>query len=352
MAERTDLTAHRRAAFDRILAPLSRARRIALTTHVNADGDGVGSQAALSAWLSARGAEVTIVNPTPFPAAFRFLFDDDARIADAGTAAADTALAGADLLVVLDTAEPKRIGRLARTAASSDVIVIDHHVAGGTLLEGEVLQDVSACATGELVYDLLVHAGFDKPWPRQVIEGIYAAVVTDTGSFRFSNTTLRAHEIAGDLITMGVDPELMYRRIYATVPLRRIELLRYALQQLELDARYPITWISIERGIMEELQATSEDLDGVIEHARSIEGTEVAILFRETTDRQTKISFRSAGAADVNTVARRFGGGGHVKASGALVPEPLTAVRPRVLQATREALDEAGLTFRASRADP
>jgi bifunctional oligoribonuclease and PAP phosphatase NrnA len=210
------------------------------------------------------------------------------------------------------------------------------------------VEDVSACAAGELVYDLLLTAGMPRPWPETVVNAIYTAIVTDTGSFRFSNTTRRAHAIAGDLLEQGVDPEAMFRRIYATVPLRRIELLRHALDHLQVDERYPITWISIERGVMERIGGSSEDLDGVIDHARSIEGTEIAILFRETADGSTKVSLRSAGDANVNAVARRFGGGGHIKASGALIPAPLPQVREQVLAAARAALDAAGLGFRGS----
>lgn len=336
----------RRAAARRVLDRIDDADGIVLTTHVNADGDGAGSEAALAHWLLDRGKRVTIVNPTTFPSMFEFLIADPSIIAPIGSAAADHALADADLIIVLDTAEPDRIGRVARSLAGKSAIVIDHHVRSESMVQGVMLQDVSACATGELVFDLLETAELPVPWPQQVLEGIYTAVVTDTGSFRFSNTTLRAHQVAGELIAQGVDPELMYRRIYATVPLRRVELLRHALEHLEVDSEYPITWITIERGVMEQLGTNSEDLDGIVDHARSIEGTELAILFRETLDGSTKISLRSAGVVDVNAIARRFGGGGHVKAAGALLPKGVEEARPRVLAAARAALDEAGLTFR------
>jgi bifunctional oligoribonuclease and PAP phosphatase NrnA len=338
--ENTGVPTRRRGAVEQVIARLRRAQRVVLTTHVNADGDGTGSQAALADWLVQRGARVNIVNPTPFPDMFRFLLDDPGMIADAGSAAAEQALAAADLIVVVDTAEPKRIGRVARATKGRDVVIIDHHVEGGPQIEGAALIDDTAAAAGELVYDIMTELDLPRPWSEQVLRGIYTALVTDTGSFRFSNTTPRAHTIAADIIAQGVDPEQMYRHIYATVPLRRIELLRHALSRLDIDREHAITTISIERGVMEQLGATSEDLDGIIEHARSVEGTEIALLMRETSDGATKVSFRSAGLIDVNAVARRFGGGGHVKASGALIPEPLDAAQPRVLQAVREALRE------------
>ena len=197
--------------------------------------------------------------------------------------------------------------------------------------------DTEACATGELVYDLLKVAEFDD-WNQQVVEAIYTAIITDTGSFRFSNTTPRTHAIAGEMIRLGVDPEVMYRRLYGTVPLRRMALLRNALEHLEVDKELPLSWISITREAMQASGATSEDLDGMVEYARSIEGTELAILFRETSDGGTKISFRATGDTDVNELARQFGGGGHVKAAGALISDPLPKARERVLEAARLAL--------------
>jgi phosphoesterase RecJ-like protein len=108
----------------------------------------------------------------------------------------------------------------------------------------------------------------------------------------------------------------------------------------------PITWIGIERGIMEELGTTTDDLEGILEHARSVQGTEVALLFREMLDGSTKVSLRSTGRANVNAIARQFGGGGHEKASGALIGQPMHEVRPRVLEATRNQLRDLGLHFR------
>ena len=328
--------AERNASIRQVLAALDDAHEVVLTTHVNADGDGTGSQAAFAALLQARGKHVHIVNPTAYPEAFRYLVDDDEMIVDLGDARAEGVLAACDTLCVLDTGEWSRIGRVGRALSDRRIIVIDHHLPGEDPIAGTDLRDPTACATGELVYDLFAATG--TPWSRQALLGIYAAILTDTGSFRFSNSTPRAHAIAADLIARGVDPEEMYRRIYATVPLRRIALLRHALERLDVDPVLPITWISIEPGVMESLGCNSDDLEGIIEHARSIEGTEVAVLFRATADGATKVSLRSSGPVDVNAIARRFGGGGHAKASGALMGMPLEQTRHQVLEAVRHAV--------------
>lgn len=332
--------AHRREPLARILAQLQDRRQIVLTTHVNADGDGAGCEAAVAAWLAKLGKRVTIVNPTPYPAQFRYLIGDPAWVVELADARASVVLQQADALFVLDTGEPKRIGKvLGASRTGTPILVLDHHppsVPG--FKTGVSLLDPAACATGELVYDLLLQADLSNPWPSICCDGLYAALVTDTGSFRFSNTTPRTHALAGDLISRGVDPEAAYRKLFATVPLRRIQLLRQVLDTLEVDAEAPITCVSIPRAVMQETGATADDMDGLVEHARSIEGTEVALLFRETSDGGTKVSLRSNGDLDVNAIARQFGGGGHIKASGAVVNAPLAEARARVLAATRAAL--------------
>jgi bifunctional oligoribonuclease and PAP phosphatase NrnA len=324
----------RRQALAPVLAALRAADRLILTTHVNADGDGAGSEAALAAWLAERGKTVHVVNPTPLPELFRYLFHED-WLVEPGDPRLPALAAAAELCVVLDTGEPKRIGRVAKVVAGRPLVVIDHHPPGPERFEAVTIADPSAAATGELVFDLLQLAG-DAAWPPGVAEALYVALVADTGSFRYANTTARTHAVAGALLARGVDPEAVYRRLYATVPLRRIELLRRALGRLEAEPGTGLSWITVLKEDVAETGADADDMDGLVEHARSIQGTELAILFREMDDGGTKVSFRSNGRADVNALAREFGGGGHTKAAGALVGGGLEAVRERVLAAARQ----------------
>ena len=329
----------RREALEAVIPLLDAAVDIALTTHVNADGDGAGSESALAGWLLDRGKRVSITNPTPFPERFAYMLPDGVAVLEPGPEL-DRRAQDADLLVVLDTGEPGRIGRVARAVREGAVVVIDHHPPSDEGIPGPGVRDPAACATGELLYDLFTLAGADE-WNDAMLQGLYAALETDTGSFRFSNTTPRTHAIAADLLRRGVDAEAVYRRLHATVPIERLQMIRIALQHLETDPELPITWISVPREVTHEMGATADDLDGVAEYARNVEGTEVALMFRETLDGATKVSFRSNGEVDVNVIAREFGGGGHVKASGALVGGPLESTRPRVLEATREAVRRA-----------
>jgi phosphoesterase RecJ-like protein len=328
--------AGRRRDVRRVADALRASRRAVLTTHLNADGDGAGSQIAMAAWLRAHGSRPVIVNPTPFPDQFRFLVPHDSWILHAGSEAARDACAQADLAVVLDTGEVPRIGRVKPMIGHLQTVVVDHHPPGDQPIGGISLRDPGACATAELVFDvMLATAG---PWPPEALDALYVGILTDTGSFRFSNSSPGAHRLVADLIAEGVDPEALHRRVYGQSPMRRFRLLRAALETLH--AEEGVGWMTIPPRVYAELEAQPDDLEGMVDYPRGIEGVNVALLFRATA-KGTKISFRSDGLVDVNALARDFGGGGHVRASGALVRGPLDEVRPRVIEATRRAVAAA-----------
>ena len=325
----------RRSAIDRLERELVRGRRVAISTHMNADGDGCGSEAALARLLAQRGMDVRIVNPTPWPTLFDFVLGDDVRDdTDRGAAA----LRDIDLLIVLDISDVKRLGNLTETVRALDVpkIVIDHHIASSDPAGSVMLADVTACATGELVYDLATVLSLDVT--PSIAESLYIALLTDTGGFRFSNTTPRCHAIAGDLLSTGVDPEQMYVRVYASAPAGRVRLLAEVLSTLGVDQAAGLAWLSMKAGALERYDVRQEDLDGIVEHARSVAGTRMALFFRDLGYGKVKVSFRSTGEVDVNAFARQFGGGGHAKASGALIAGSLDDVRERVIAAAHEFL--------------
>lgn len=329
---------HRRRKVAAALEALTASRRVILTTHLNADGDGVGSQVALGTWLRGLGARVHVVNPTPFPEMYAFLLEkvgEPSLVAEAGSAEAREACARADLAVVLDTGEVHRIGRVKPMIEHLKTLVVDHHPPGDQPIGGISFRDADACATGELVYDIMLASG--GPWPDAALEGLYTAILTDTGSFRFSNSTPGAHRVVADLIAGGVDPERMHKLVYGGAPLRRLRLLKDALETLEVDEDGRVAWMTIPQDDEDAPKASADDLEGIVDYPRSVRGVEVGLLFRAAMG-GTKISFRSNGMVDVNALARRFGGGGHVKASGALVERPPDVVIPEVVEATREAV--------------
>ncbi len=308
---------------------------MALTTHVNADGDGAGSEVAMARWLEDRGVTATIVNPTPFPDGFAFLLDDlSAHTPE--EEAGRRALRAADVILVLDTSERSRLGAVAEHLEDSRVAVIDHHPDAPDAVGDVVARDPGACATGELVHDLLRGAGAEITPP--IARALYVALVTDTGSFRFGNTSARAHELAADLLRAGVDVEAMFRRIFARYTPEGLDLLRRALDSLEVAERGRLSWLTVRTEDLEESGASAEDREGLVEYARRLRGAEVAVLFREIPGGRTKASLRSNGDVDVAAVAREFGGGGHRQAAGLLLERPLEEARREVLGRLRSAV--------------
>jgi len=266
---------------------------------------------------------------------YKFLLGDDVR--DASELGAK-GLNEADVLIVLDISDVKRLGVLAEAVRRLKVpkLVIDHHLPSDEPPSTLMLADVTACATGELIYDFATCLGLELT--PDVARALYVALLTDTGGFRFSNTTARCLSIAGQLIASGVEPEEMYGRLYASMPVGRLHLLRDALATLEVDPEYGISWISVAAGAAEEYGLKSEDLEGIAEHPRSIGGTRLALFFRDLGHDKVKVSFRSTGTVDVNKFAKQFGGGGHQRAAGALIEGSLDYVRHNVVAAAREFL--------------
>ena len=286
--------------------------------------------------LQQKGLAVKIVNPTPWPALFDFLLEDSG-VRDE-TKKGSAALKNIDGLIVLDISDIKRLGNLAESVRQLDKpkAVIDHHIPSDDPPAQTILADITACATGELIYDFA--CTLDLEITPEIARAIYIAMLTDTGGFRFSNTTPRCHAIAGELLNAGVNPEDMYVRIYASSPPGRVQLLAEVLSTLQFDQDAGLAWLSMPAGLIEKYDVRPEDLDGIVEHARSIAGTKMALFFRDLGHGKVKISFRSTGKVDVNAFARQFGGGGHAKAAGAMLPGELGAVRDQVIAAARQFL--------------
>ncbi len=328
--------AARRRSARAIAAAIRPEQRVLLTTHVNADGDGVGSEVALWHLLSALGARPVIANPTPFPGRYRFLLAD----ADGAerSARAVKEIDRTDLVIVLDISDLGRLGHLATAIAARGVPVacIDHHASDGSLPAGPRLVDATACATGELVYDLARTMDWTLPTP--AAQALYVSLLSDTGGFRFSNTSPRALQVAAHLLSHGLDAEAIYTQVYASVPEGRIRLLAEALDTLVVEVPPGLAWVTVPPGALERHEATADDLDGVVEFPRSIGGVRLALLFRQLASGRVKVSFRSVGDVDVARLAEQFGGGGHRKAAGASLDGELGDVQTTVLAAARRVL--------------
>ena len=292
-------------------------RRVVLTTHVNADGDGVGSEIGLWHLLKARGVNATIANPTGIPERFDFLIPDGADASDRAVREIERA----DVIVVLDIGDLSRLGDLGHAVRqrAAPTVCIDHHVSPGSLPAGPRLIAPEATATAELVFDLASALG----WP-------------------LNPESARALRVAAALLERGVDPEGIYESVYASAPEGRVRLTAEVLQTLVVEPEVGLAWVTVPPDALDRHGATADDLDGIVEFPRSIAGVRLALLFRQIANGRIKVSFRSMGAVDVADLAHQFGGGGHKKAAGASFEGSMAEVETKVLAASRIYLKEHG----------
>lgn len=317
---------------------LDRHESFVLTTHVNPDGDGLGSEVALALYLRGRGKRAVILNDGTLPFNYDFL-ERHHPIETYDPERAAAVFAGATAMVVLDTSSASRLGRLRPHLESPglEVAVVDHHLGEVTFASVAVVEK-QAAATGELLYDFLRrHA---EAWTPAIAEAAYVALLTDTGSFRFSNTDPPAFAMAAHLVALGVEPERVAARIYRHRHAGRLRFVGTLLRDLQLNPDETIAWLEVRHADMEAFGIRSEDLEGVVDYPRTLPGVHVVVLFTETANGKVKVSLRSDGLVNVMELAGRFGGGGHRVAAGALVPGGLAEVRAQVLEAVAGALAE------------
>ncbi len=312
---------------------LFRARgRFVLTTHINPDGDGIGSEIALASWLRARGKDVRVINAGALPAVYRFL-DPRGIVATFDPIRDAAALAGADVIVVLDTNHPDRLGSMKDAVLASPAVrvCIDHHL-DPSPFASPLLIDDNATSTGEILYRLLYTGGEERP-SAEAAAGLYCAIMTDTGSFRYPRTGPATHEIAARLIACGADPVGIYAEVFERWSPGRIRLLGEVLAGLAVEYGGRLAHVTVTREMLSRTGTSEEDTENFTTYPMSVAGVRVGILFLEI-DGGVKISFRSKGAIPINALATKFGGNGHRNAAGARVTGTDTAeLRSRVLAA-------------------
>lgn len=313
-------------------------RRFLITTHVNPDGDAVGSSLALLHWLRAMGKEAHFVSASRLPPTLRFL-DPSEETLVIQEEDGPRELPPADAACLLDASNWERADSVGRLLAplALPTLTIDHHHETREPAGTVRLVDVKAAATGELVFRLIERHG--GPWSPAVAEALYVALLTDTGSFRYSNTSPAAHEIAARLLEMGVNPQRLYRRIYEQRTLPQLHLLGEVLAALATEADGRIAHYTITREMLERHGLGRVDLEGVVDFTYLLGSGEIGIQFLETQEGGTRVSLRSKGRYVIGRIAERLGGGGHDHAAGARMDIPPGIVRPRVLAACRAVID-------------
>jgi phosphoesterase RecJ-like protein len=308
------------------------AQSVVLLTHVQPDGDGLGSVAALGLGLRKLGKKAWASLPE-LPRTLEFL-----GLAALKLPAAETG--PFDLAISLDVPNPARLkGQSELLKASRQVLVLDHHFDSQPFGTVNWL-DPQAAATGEMTDALLKALGVELD--AAMATGIYTALVTDTGSFRYSNTQPGTLRLAAELLEAGVRPYEVSRELFDSANLSTLRLHGAALARIELKAEGKVGLLSLPLQVLKDCGALEEECEGLVNLARSIRGVEAAVFLREASDGSLKLSLRSKGKVDVQAVAARFGGGGHKAAAGATLKGDLNAMAETVVKALDEKLSEAG----------
>jgi len=300
-----------------------------ITTHINPEGDAVGSEAGLALFLQNLGKKTVIVNSSPTPANCLFLplagfikiYPEDYT---------PDLLEGADAIFIVDVNSWHHVGPFGDVirASAKPRVCIDHHQCPEEGFADVTVSDTKAAAAGLLIFDLINDMGGEIT--PDIAEALYTAISTDTGSFRFSNTDARVFRAAAELCAKGAKPFSVFKKVNAK-RWGAVRLIGAALSTLEKTADGKIAWIHVTREMFEEAGAGYEDSDGLLELVRPVRGVEICIIFKEDSEGGVKVSMRSNGAVDACAIARLHGGGGHRLAAGMTVEGPIQKAVARTI---------------------
>jgi phosphoesterase RecJ-like protein len=315
---------------DAIAAVLATAQRVLVCGNTGADGDVAGTTLALACALRRLGRDVVVYNDEPYPAAFSWLPGGDRVV---GSVPLDAVF---DATIVVDAAKVERLGRSFPDAARRGVYCwVDHHRID--VPPGDVnFIDLTAAAVGEqmaIILDALsALVGVDLI-DRDVARGLYASIVSDTGGFRYGNTSARALRLAARLVEAGVDPWEMTERIYESQDEARVRLLGRALDGLWRSPCGRVGVVEVRVRDLHELGAVEEHVQGLVNSVRGIKGVEVAVLVRELDAQTARVIMRSRGNIEIAPIARALGGKGSKNAGSVVVADHVDGARRAVIDA-------------------
>ena len=312
-----------------VIKAISKNNKFLVTAHINLEGDALGSQLAMKELLISMGKKAYILDSDAVPDHYKFLPKADEVSNDLDK------IEPFDAAVVLDCPTLKRTGRVSKVIKENAKVVInvDHHISNEKF--GDInWVDPNASSAGEMVYRLYKETG--AKLTKEVALSLYIAILTDTGSFNYDNTSSVTHEIAGELLGYGLDPALVSESVYERRSLEDIRLLALVLDTLKVNKDGNVAYLEVTRDMLNKTGADIAKSEDLINYARSIDKVKVAVLFKEDLKEKNRIniSFRSKGngeTIDVNKIASVFGGGGHMRASGCVIMGSLEEAKKKVL---------------------
>ena len=288
-----------------------------LSTHVNPDGDGLGSQLAFFYYLKSIGKKCKIVNHSSLPAHYNFLSTDKAIETYEEKKHSDY-IRNVDVAVIFDIGDCKRLESVYSelTQSNAYIVSIDHHPSISDFFD-ECFVDLKMPATGYMVWEFLMHNNY-KNMNIKAAEGLYCALITDTGSFRYNSTTPECHEMASQLLSIGIKPYNIYSQIYERREIPQILLLSLAINKIKFYSDGEFAGYIINQELLDKAKAKHTDVEGFTDFVRSIKGVEVAFMILEQRY-DVRINLRSRGKYVIRDIAEHFNGGGHELAAGATI---------------------------------
>ena len=307
-------------SWDELTDLISNSNSILLSTHFNPDGDGLGSEIGFYYHLKNLGKECRIVNISQIPEIYNCIDSDG--IIETYSEAHNEWLNNVDVTILFDIGDYNRIHEIYPQIKESKIVLFDHHPLQKDNPYSLIVLDLGSPATGYMVWKYLQYISTDGfQLNIKSANALYAALITDTGSFRYGSTHADAHLMAAHLLDSGVKPYEIHRAIYEQRQLSQVRLMSYVIQALQFSEDGKLAWYIIDANMIEKSEANQGDVDGFTEFVRTIQGVEVAFMIQEISPHSHRINFRSSGNYIINDVAKEFGGGGHIYAAGARVDD-------------------------------
>lgn len=305
--------------FSEFIQNIKTSKSIIIISHIGPDGDTLGSTLALYQILKTIGnvEKVDCIINGKMPDIYKFLPGID----EMKTPYDESLYGKYDLAISVDCAALDRMGdALPIFKKASKTINIDHHITGQKFGDVNFI-DAGASSSGEVVFNLLMELEFEIT--KDIAVCLYTAILTDTGGFRFANTTSKTFEVAKYLVDKGISPSLVYKKCYESKPIAMFKLHNYALDNTVFDEDNKIAYTMVNRSTLKKFGADDDHIDGIVESLKQIDSVEIAMVLKETLKGDTKISFRSK-SVNVAQIAQFFGGGGHDLAAGCTILKPLS----------------------------
>ncbi len=318
-----------------IVRTLNQARSIVLTTHVNPDGDGLGSEAAIGYVLKRLKKKVAVINTSETPRQYQFL-NDGKMFNTYDSAKHDQIIRSSDVILVLDISVSKRLDRMQQAVLESPAmkICIDHHLDNDGFA-GHTWADPTAPATCEMMYDLIKNH-FKSKIDYKIARALYTGMITDTGNFRFNSTRPETLIISSELLKTGVKPNDIYANVFEQGSLNTIKLLGLLLERMKRECGGGFHWTYLTQEDFRKTQTRPSDTEGYVDYTLKLENSRMGVFFYETADGFTKVSLRAKGNVNVQKFAKTYGGGGHFSASGIMIKK---AFPPTMKKIVKELID-------------